>query len=78
MFTTLSEIDGKMPLWLHFNSLMSEFKSFERGTKTQDHEGTKQSYKSQPTYPSWLEYYPFQASIPFLHPIEMKHRIGTG
>ena len=39
--TTLSEIDRKTSLWLYFDSQMSDFKQFERGTKTQDHRGTK-------------------------------------
>ena len=41
MFTALSEIDRKTSLWLYFNSQMSDFKQFKRGTKTHGHERTK-------------------------------------
>ena len=80
---------------------MSTLKQFERGTKTQDYEGTKKSDKFQTTYPLRLSikipknsntvdisqtfktvnkrfFNPFQAIIPFLHLIEMKHRVETG
>ena len=80
---------------------MSTLKQFERGTKTQDHEGTKKSDKFQTTYRLRLSikitknsntadisqtfktvnkrfFNPFQAIIPFLHLIEMKHRVETG
>ena len=56
-FTTLSETDRRSSLWLYFDSFMSNFKPFERGTKSQDYKRViKKSNKSQPTCPPRLEY----------------------